>query len=179
MPRNFSGAFLAGCSDAALTKKMRELETENAVLKEHLGGKLPPAPAVEDWKYPGAETAGSGSMGGGGDQHWEEGKHFDASWTTTDDFDKVMDFYADKLELNKDWLNKSPWASGSVGDTRLKSLNSPPSGGVADEGDKRLRPVRCRCLSRYTPAYDISIFVTRGARRNIHSSWSCMTFRRV
>jgi hypothetical protein len=151
---------LGGCSDA---KKVRELETENAELKKKFGEKLPPAPAMDDWKYPGAETAGNGSMGGGGDQHWENAKHFDAAWTTTDDFDKVMNFYADKLELDKDWLNKSPWASGNVGDKLLKSLNASPKGGVSDDGDKRLRPVRCRCLARHTPSYDISVFVTRGA----------------
>ncbi len=159
---------LAGCSDAALTKKVRELETENAVLKKNLGEKLPPAPAMADWKYPGAETAGDGTMGGGGDQHWENAKHFEAVWITPDDFDKVLHYYADKLELGKEFVFKSPWDTGSsAGDKDAKgwiSLNAPPKGGVSDEGDKRLRPVRCRCLYRRGPSYDISVFVTRGAR---------------
>ena len=69
-------------------------------------------------------------MGGGGDQYREDGKHFEAVWITTDDFDKVSHYYADKIELGKEFEFKSPWHTGSYGDKGFISLNAPPKGGA-------------------------------------------------
>jgi len=157
---------LAGCgNNAALKERIKALKKENAELKAKLGNKsVPPAPGIDDWKYPDAQSGGSSSSGGGSERPGRE--YHEVVWMTADDYDKVLAFYADKMKLDKDWVSESPWVQGTMGGGNIMSVNSPPKGGVGREaegdGDKRVRPVRCQCLTKRTPSYDISVFLTRG-----------------
>jgi len=132
------------------------------------------APDVEEWKYPGAEKRGELT----GVRKEVAGKRtrlvgYVVVWTTPDEYNKVISFYADKLKMGAVDLDKNPHFSfiggkvgfGSETGTEatgfLPDTKGPLRGGTPVAGEKLTRPVQIHCLFQRTDSYDVTVIVNR------------------
>jgi hypothetical protein len=119
----------------------------------------PPAPALEDWHYPGAIEQGSikGTSLEINGQIVKPAPIY-VLWGTPDDYDKVVAFYAEKGGF------KQIGGQGFEGNTRGESnvvLSDDWNPERNPDGSGKSRPIRALCLRRRCGSYDLAIFITR------------------
>jgi hypothetical protein len=129
---------------------------------------LASAPDISEWKYPGAEkgveNTGASLRDASGEKLLKLTGHA-AVWTTPEDFDKVVAFYTNKLEVETD--DPAAKSDGMYSWTSAPTVNTPMAKALIPDttpaGTKALsaRPVRVQCLFRRTTSYAVTVFVSR------------------
>jgi len=132
-----------------------------------LDAPLEPAPAWEEWAYPGADYRKGGNTG----ETRIRGQvvvpsDFHGVWTTPDSFEDVIQHYAKLLKLEDPAslaARHSGWGGGTYG--KFGSESGPTSNThMYDNGldnGRETRPVRVECLTRRTRAYTVTVFISR------------------
>jgi hypothetical protein len=124
-------------------------------------------PEWTEWRYPGSTEQGSSKGGGGTMNGLTVGPIDSVILTTPDDFEKVLEWYANKFDSP---VIAVPTGSGSLGKFNTENTDDPiinanvmlASNRPGDERDKGTwRPVRMKVISARTPRYDLVINVSR------------------
>jgi hypothetical protein len=122
----------------------------------------PPAPPVDDWRYPDAAEQGrtkGGSLEVGGQT--VKPAPFYVLWTTPDDYEKVVAFYGEKCGVG-------PTPGGGIGTKFQATADKVQTEVNFSLRDERVptasldsRPVRVLCLRQRCGSYDVAVFITR------------------
>jgi hypothetical protein len=131
------------------------------------GKGIPPAPAPVEWVYPGANsqsTTGGATLTVGEEVVVPPGTY--QLWTTSDGFDEVVRFYADKAKFDETEGLANAGGAGnsfSVGDAPDEpSVNAHLSATRGGDGTgPASSPLRETCLIRRCPSYSITVFISR------------------
>ena len=144
------------------------------------------APEIEEWSYPGAEKRFD-STGGPMAERKQRGPDFKkrdgvhkAIWITADAYNKVVSFYADKLQLghfdpdktsSQGGVDSSQKFSGGMFPERFKSeeiygfisdrMKPIPGDAIARVAARDPHPLRTHCFVRRTDAYLVTVTITK------------------
>ena len=123
------------------------------------GEGAPPAPPLEDWRYPDALEQGT-TKGMSLDFNGQAviPTPFYTLWATPDDYDKVVAFYAGKGGFKQTSGQAYAWNSGGETNVVLGDDWNPERN---PDGSAKSRPIRALCLRRRCPSYDMAVFITR------------------
>jgi len=119
------------------------------------GATGPAAPPLDDWRYPDAHEQGKLE----GTSVEINGRQvipppYGARWTTSDDYDKVVAFYAGKGGFKH--TNGQYFEANTQGESNIVlSDDQLPDGSV------KSRPVHALCLRRRCASYDLTVFISR------------------
>jgi hypothetical protein len=123
------------------------------------GAPGPPAPPLEDWRYPGALEHGI-TQGMSLDINGQEviPAPVYALWATADDYDKVVAFYAGKGGFKHTSGQDYEWKTGGETNVVLGDNYNPERN---LDGSDKSRPIRALCLRRRCASYDLAVLITR------------------
>lgn len=172
-------------------KQLIPLELSKALLPSFMGNdqEATPAPPLEEWRYPAAKKGSSSTSS----SLKVNGKPVIfaqrlQAWTTPDAFEDVVRFYATKLFFDDPQGIAESFTgvgsmvvsrSGTVAETAEGDASPQTPAGestyLTDDLDPEggpqptRRPLRSKCMTRQSPSYDITVFVTRGTgEKNTH-----------
>lgn len=135
-----------------------------------LAPRKPPLPlptGSEAWAYPGASSGSSGKYGGqfvGGVNPWHSHSGATNVYITTDDYNKVVAYYAGKFGT---WWNLEKFPNLGSSDGRgteegYISTDLTPDNRVPGQANAP-RTVRCHSMAFRTDSYGVTIFVNKAA----------------
>jgi hypothetical protein len=158
-----NNVFGRGISDRSVNPKPGEAAPER-IGDNSVGSK--PREAASDWrewKYPGSAEHDSSTWGGGQAGNARLPGHYGMVMTTQDDYEKVLQFYADKTGVGA--------IAGSEGGGGMKFSTGGNTSSMEDwfvlndsqspGGANQSRPVKAKGFAKRTLLYDLTMFVTR------------------